>query len=190
MVDIEKIQSKWVGDSEKNLSMVFKEYKQCRSSFDRDPILLFNESDALLNKRINMKSSTDKMNNTMQNILLQELEDFEGIFFATTNLANQLDTAFDRRFLYKVEFNQPGNDVRYNILKSVFPDFDETILRRINNDFPLTGGQISNLKKKLFVKCLLDKKIDKEKYLITLCQEEFSLSKNSKIRPIGFRHAS
>ena len=125
MVDIEKIQSKWVGDSEKNLSKVFKEYKQCRNSFDRDPILLFNESDALLNKRINAKTSTDKMGNAMQNILLQELEDFEGIFFATTNLANQLDTAFDRRFLYKVEFNEPGNDVRFNILKSVFPDFDE-----------------------------------------------------------------
>jgi KaiC/GvpD/RAD55 family RecA-like ATPase len=186
MVDIEKIQSKWVGDSEKNLSNVFKEYKQCCQSFDKDPILLFNESDALLNKRINVNSSTDKMGNAMQNILLQELEDFDGIFIATTNLTNQLDAAFDRRFLYKIEFKEPEAEVRYHILSTAFPDFNENVLKKINNEFHLTGGQIANLKKKLLVKGLLDKKINRENYLLALGAEELSLSRKIKSRPIGF----
>ena len=63
--------------------------------FEQTPILLFNESDALIGKRINVTSSVDQMNNSMQNILLQELEDFKGILMATTNLTSNLDEAFD-----------------------------------------------------------------------------------------------
>jgi hypothetical protein len=107
MVDIPKINSKWVGESEKNLSRLFDEYRRAKKFFSQDPILLFNEADAILGKRINTNSSVDKMNNSLQNILLQELEDFEGIFMATTNLADHLDGAFDRRLLYKVEFKKP-----------------------------------------------------------------------------------
>jgi SpoVK/Ycf46/Vps4 family AAA+-type ATPase len=81
MVDIAKIQSKWVGESEKNLSKVFEEYRNGKKAFANDPILLFNEADAILGKRFSVKSSVDKSYNAMQNILLQELEDFEGILW-------------------------------------------------------------------------------------------------------------
>ncbi len=186
MVDIPKINSKWVGESEKNLSRLFDEYRRARKHFDKDPILLFNEADAILGKRISANSSVDKMNNSMQNILLQELEDFEGIFIATTNLADQLDGAFDRRLLYKLEFQKPENNVRLEILRNAFPQLDDELLNTINSEYPLTGGQITNIKKKILVKEMLEQDMDLESALMLLCEEEFSLRKNGNRTTIGF----
>lgn len=187
MVEIPKVHSKWVGESEKNLSKVFKEYRDSRKHFDKDPILLFNEADALLGKRFNVSSSVDQMNNALQNILLQELEDFEGIFIATTNLVSHLDSAFDRRLLYKLEFKQPEDEVRLNILKSAFPSVENVLLRDINRDFKLTGGQITNIKKKMLVKEMLESELDANDVLLTLCEEEFSLRNGGRGNVIGFK---
>jgi ATP-dependent 26S proteasome regulatory subunit len=186
MVDIPKINSKWVGESEKNLSRLFDEYRRAKKLFSQDPILLFNEADAILGKRINTNSSVDKMNNSLQNILLQELEDFEGIFMATTNLADHLDGAFDRRLLYKVEFKKPEDHVRLEILQNAFPKLDDDLLIHINQDFPLTGGQIANIKKKILVKELLESNLDLEPALYSLCEDEFSLRKTGNRSQIGF----
>jgi energy-coupling factor transporter ATP-binding protein EcfA2 len=187
MVDIPKINSKWVGESEKNISKIFDEYKQARRQFDKAPILLFNEADAIFGNRVQVQSSVDKMKNAMQNILLQELEDFEGIFIATTNLADQLDSAFDRRLLYKLEFKKPEDDVRREILRNSFPSFDECLLEAINRDYQLTGGQIANVKKKLLVKEMLEPDFDLEPELFMLCEEESSWRKSEKRSPIGFQ---
>jgi hypothetical protein len=186
MLDIPKINSKWVGESEKNLSRLFDEYRRSRKHFDLDPILLINEADAILGKRISANSSVDKMNNSLQNILLQELEDFEGIFIATTNLAEQLDGAFDRRLLYKLEFKKPEAEVRLEILRNAFPELEDNSLLIINRDYPLTGGQIANIKKKILVKEMLEEDVDVESALLLLCEEEFSLRNNSNRTPIGF----
>jgi hypothetical protein len=186
MVDIPKIQSKWVGESEKNLSRVFTEYKRARKQFELEPILLFNEADAILGKRIGANTSVDKMNNSMQNILLQELEDFEGIFIATTNLASHLDDAFDRRFLYKIEFMRPEEHVRYQIFEHAFPELDSALISEINGKYGLTGGQIANLKKKVLVKSFLESGMNLDLELIKLCEEELMLSKGSKRNTIGF----
>jgi SpoVK/Ycf46/Vps4 family AAA+-type ATPase len=188
MVEIQKIQSKWVGESEKNLTKVFEEYKQARRHFDKAPILLFNEADAILGKRMSVNSSVDKSFNTLQNILLQELEEFEGIFMATTNLADQLDSAFDRRLLYKIDFKKPEETVRKKILSNVFKDISTKTIDTLTEQFSLTGGQIANIKKKLLVKSVLDVNLDQESYLSTLCNEEFILSKSGR-STIGFIHS-
>lgn len=188
MVEIQKIQSKWVGESEKNLARVFEEYKQARRYFDKAPILLFNEADAILGKRMSVNSSVDKSFNTLQNILLQELEEFEGIFMATTNLADQLDSAFDRRLLYKIDFKKPSEPVRKKILSNVFKDISTKTIDILTEQFSLTGGQIANIKKKLLVKSVLDINLDQESYLTTLCNEEFILSKSGR-STIGFIHS-
>ena len=78
-VDISSIQSKWVGESEKNTKAIFEEYKRACSILKSKPILLFNEADAIISKRLDVNSPVGQMNNTMQNILLEELENFEGI---------------------------------------------------------------------------------------------------------------
>ena len=186
IVEIQKIQSKWVGESEKNISKIFEEYKQCKSNYEKTPILLFNEADAILGKRMYVSSSVDKMNNTIQNLLLQYLEDFNGIFFATTNSASFLDTAFDRRFLYKVEFNKPSYNVRQLILRNAFSEFADETLKLINDSFELTGGQILNIKKKLFISSLLQSNQTIEEVLFQLCKDEFSLKNNHTSNPIGF----
>jgi hypothetical protein len=185
MVDIPKINSKWVGESEKNLSRLFDEYRRAKKLFSQDPILLFNEADAILGKRINTNSSVDKMNNSLQNILLQELEDFEGIFMATTNLVNHLDGAFDRRLLYKIEFKKPEMDVRLSIIKNSFPELDNHVIDEINQSFQLTGGQITNIRKKLLVKGLLEPTFNSEEEVFALCEEENAL-RNQNRPIIGF----
>ena len=186
MVEISKIQSKWVGESEKNLSRVFDEYRRCRKAYTLDPILLFNEADAILGKRTSVKSSVDKSYNAMQNILLQELEDFEGIFMATTNLADQLDAAFDRRFLYKVSFSQPELTVRRKIVEQAFPGCQPGVLDSLVNQYPLTGGQIMNVKKKLTIQLLLQPILNKEEVLQQLVKEELTLSNPLSKTQIGF----
>ena len=118
LVNISEIRDKWVGESEKRLKSVFETYKNSFKHFEQTPILLFNESDALIGKRINVNTSVDQMNNSMQNILLQELEDFNGILMATTNLTSNLDEAFDRRFLYKIKYSKPSIDAKTSIWKS------------------------------------------------------------------------
>jgi len=185
MVDIPKINSKWVGESEKNLSRLFDEYRRAKKVYSPHPILLFNEADAILGKRISSNSSVDKMNNSLQNILLQELEDFEGIFMATTNLVDHLDPAFDRRLLYKIEYKKPEQSVRYNIIRNSFPELDDEFIESINKNYHLTGGQISNIRKKMLIKNLLNESFNMEEELMVLCEEENSL--RSYARPqIGF----
>ena len=185
MVEIDRIQSKWVGESEKNLAKVFEEYKYCKKYFNIDPILLFNEADAILGKRFNVNSAVDKTFNALQNILLQELEDFEGIFMATTNLADHLDKAFDRRLLYKVNFQKPEKSISKQILSHAFSYLTEEIIERLNECYSLTGGQISNIRKKLLVKSILTKDLNLEEYVQLLCKEENILNQNNRTT-IGF----
>ena len=83
--------------------------------------------------------------NTMQNILLQEMESFSGILFATTNLNQNLDKAFDRRFLFKIRFNHPDTDSRRKIWKNRFPELSIKHIKQLSDKYELTGGQIENV---------------------------------------------
>ena len=154
-VDISGIKDMWVGESEKNLKKVFKEYADALKYNKNTPILLFNEADAILGVRTNVQHAVDQMYNSLQNILLQELEDFKGIFIATTNLINNIDNAFDRRLLFKQKFDLPNASKRFDILQSQFVDFNAEILKKISNDFELSGGQIQNVKRKLMADQIL-----------------------------------
>lgn len=80
------------------------------------PVLLFNEADAIISKRKDVgRSNVAQTENAMQNIILEELENFEGIFIATTNLVSHLITAFERRFLFKIEFRKPELPVKIEL---------------------------------------------------------------------------
>lgn len=179
-VEVNKIKSCFVGESEQNLQAVFDEYEQACRVFDKHPVLLFNEADAILAKRMNVNSSADQMNNSLQNILLQRMENFSGIFIATTNLASHLDKAFDRRFLYKIQFTKPDEEIRMKIMQNAFPEQAISTLEKINR-YALTGGQIMNIKKRLMVQHLLNREAAP---LEQLCEEELSLQ--SKATSIGF----
>ena len=107
-VNIADVKSMWVGESEKNIKGIFDRYRAVARQSKRTPILLFNEADAVIGKRSErVERSVDKMENSIQNIILQEMETLEGIMIATTNLVQNMDSAFERRFLYKVKFRKP-----------------------------------------------------------------------------------
>jgi ATP-dependent 26S proteasome regulatory subunit len=187
-LDISSVQSKFVGEAEKQLQSVWTSYKECRKSMTLAPILLFNEADAILGTRIQAESSASKSYNTLQNIMLQNMEDFDdGIFIATTNLAAHLDPAFERRFLYKVEYKKPEAHVRKQILTNVFQDISVDTIEKINDTCMLTGGQIQNVHKKILINSLLDEEANNEETILELCKEEFVLSKSGR-NTIGFKH--
>ncbi len=156
MVDVPNLRSKWVGDTEKNIKAVFERYRNAFKSSDLAPILLFNEADAVLCKR-NEGATTgvDKMENAMQNIILQEMEDLDGIMIATTNLTNNLDPAFERRFLYKIEFPKPTPAESKHIWHSMLPDLSEDSTLELAKRYDFSGGQIENIARKQIVNSIL-----------------------------------
>lgn len=188
-VDIASIRDKYIGESEKNLSEIFKKYERIRKKSKLTPILLFNEADALLNKRVTVRHSSDQMNNAMQNILLEELENFKGILFATTNLASNLDAAFERRFLYKVEFSNPDSTVRKSIWLQRLPELKDENIDSIIENYKLSGGQIENIVRKVKLDKIInggDIEVDK---LIELCKNESLNSSKDNFNQIGFKRA-
>ena len=185
--DASKLRNKWVGDTEKNIKALFVEYRHAMQEYAETPILLFNEADAILGKRQTVNDRVDQMENSMQNILLQELENFEGIFIATTNLVDNLDKAFDRRFLYKIKFDKPCEQTLLQIWKTKFPNLKTSVLKNVCAKFSLTGGQIENIRKKVVVDSLFDEKLKlNESYLSHLAEQELMLEKKKERNPIGF----
>ncbi|MBP7496090.1 MAG: ATP-binding protein [Bacteroidales bacterium] len=185
MPDISSVRDMFVGESEKNIKRIFKEYYSALKYYDNIPILLFNESDALISKRIGVAHSVDQMQNNMQNILLQELEDFRGIFIATTNLTSNLDEAFERRFLFKIKFELPDETVRKQIWLSKTKLLNEQEAAQLAVNFNISGGQIDNIIRKMVLHNLLNKQKLSFSEIENLCYEELNLNKAER-KTIGF----
>lgn len=187
-VDIAGLKDKWVGESEKNIKFVFSQYKKLCQSSEVMPILFFNEADAIINKRTeNVSHSVDKMDNAMQNIILQEMEDLEGILIATTNLTSNLDNAFERRFLFKVEFRKPDTDVKVKLWSSMLgKDISDDDAHRLAVSYDFSGGQIENIARKRTIDYVLYGKQITFEVLDSYCKAE-SLNKNTVRPAIGFR---
>ncbi len=145
--DCSKILSMYVGESEKNVRKIFDTYADLTLQTKTEPILLLNEADQFLASRsAGIGSSADQMHNQMQNIFLEQIEKFQGILIATTNLLENIDAAFSRRFNYKIEFKKPDKEQRLELWKMMLPKnapfeagFDVGQLTH----HPLTGGQIN-----------------------------------------------
>lgn len=148
-VDISKSKSMWFGESEKITKKIFTDYKTFAKKCEQTPILLFNEADAIISVRKDIGTSVvDNTENTIQNILLEELEGFEGILIATTNLASNIDKAFERRFLFKIKFNQPSLWSKREIWKLKLPSLSVPECDILAAGFDFTGGQIDNIVRK------------------------------------------
>jgi len=146
-LDCSKILSMYVGESEKNVRKIFDEFKEIASKSKTEPILLLNEADQFLSSRTtNATSSADKMHNQMQNIFLEQIERFDGILIATTNLLENIDSAFSRRFNYKVEFKKPDLAQRIELWNKMLPqnaEYEESFNIEKLAKYNLTGGQIN-----------------------------------------------
>ena len=186
VVDVSQIKSCWVGESEKNIKEVFSRYRECVSSPKaKVPILLFNEADAIFGIRSEgAGSAVDKMENSIQNIILQEMEDLDGILIATTNLTCNLDKAFERRFLYKVRFEKPSVESRSRIWRSMIPELSEGEAVQLATDFDFSGGQIENISRKRKVCSLISGDVPGYEKVREYCSEEGIAERT--VRRIGF----
>lgn len=186
VVDVSQIKSCWVGESEKNIKDVFNKYRHAVRAGGTVPILLFNEADAIFGlRKEGAGSAVDKMENSIQNIILQEMEDLDGILIATTNLTSNLDKAFERRFLYKVRFDKPSVEARSRIWSTMIPELSEEEALSLAEDFDFSGGQIENISRKRTVKELIDGVKPTLAQLREYCAEE-NIGEQSKRRRIGF----
>lgn len=185
-VNVADIKSCWVGESEKNIKNLFDTYREHVKKDAITPILLFNEADALINKRLEgAQSAVNKMENSILNIILQEMENLDGILIATTNLAQNMDTAFERRFLYKIKFERPTFDARVNIWRTIIPTLNEEDSRYLANKYDFSGGQIENIARHYTIgKILHGESKDIRKELSEYCNNE-RLESHDK-RNIGF----
>lgn len=185
-VDVDKIKSCWVGESEKNIKALFDRYRNICKNSKLAPILLFNEADAVLGVRMEGAArAVEKMENSIQNIILQEMETLEGIMIATTNLTTNLDKAFERRFLYKIRFDKPSVESRAKIWQTMLPDLSEYDANTLASQFDLSGGEIENIARKHSVNAILkgNDSIDVQE-IINSCRHE-RLSQNDRPK-IGF----
>lgn len=172
-VDLSSQKSMWVGESEKNIERIFADYREKLSQSELAPILLFNEADAIFSKRhVGVNSEVEQMANTMQNILLQNMENFEGILIATTNLADNFDPAFHRRFLYRIEFKSPSAEVRKQIWRSMLPDMDESNIKAMAERFSISGGQTENAVRKMMIESILKGCPLNTDEVIAICEDE------------------
>lgn len=173
IVDVSQIKSCWVGESEKNIKKVFDKYKEAVKAGGIIPILLFNEADAVFGiRREGADGAVDKMENSVQNIILQEMEDLDGILIATTNLTTNLDKAFERRFLYKIRFEKPSREARLSIWRAMLPGLSEEEADLLAGDFDFSGGQIENIVRKSEVQSILDSSDPGFDDIRAFCSEE------------------
>lgn len=184
-VNIAGMRDKFVGESEKNIQAVFGRYRELCAHSDVTPILFFNEADAIIGARFeSTRTSVEKMDNAMQNIILQEMENLDGILIATTNLTGNLDRAFDRRFLFKVEFSKPGVEARTAIWRQMMPEADADDCARLAAEFDFSGGQIENVARKCKIEYAMTGEHPSYGVMRDFCREE-TLNRSSRPR-IGF----
>ncbi|EAH9798142.1 ATP-binding protein [Campylobacter jejuni] len=187
--DCSKILSKWVGESEQNVRKIFDTYKNIVQTCKQSPILLLNEADQFLSTRVDGSSGSDKMHNQMQNIFLEQIECFSGVIIATTNFLESLDSAFSRRFDYKIEFKKPDFKDRLKIWEKFLPkkalfekDFDINIL----SNYELSGAQILMVVKNTALKVAVSQDgVFKMQDFIESIQKELN-SSFDKSKIVGF----
>ena len=173
-VDISAAKSMWYGESEKIVKDIFTRYKRICKRSPVKPILLFNEADAIFSKRRNMDGgrSIDQTENTIQNIILEEMEKLDGILIATTNLADNLDKAFERRFLFKIRFERPTVEAKRNIWLDKLPGLNWDDATHLASNYDFSGGEIDNIVRKATMMEVIDGICPSIDSIDRLCREE------------------
>ena len=142
-VDTSRLVDKYVGETEKNIKAVFKQ--AAKGNY----VLFFDEADAIFNKRMDAGNANERFANIESALLLQCMEEYEGLSILATNLKNSIDPAFTRRFKYAVPFTLPSYESRLDIWKSVIPDKapidGEIDFDFLAKNFELSGAEIKNI---------------------------------------------
>ena len=188
-VDISETKSMWFGESEKLIKRVFVNYRNlctaCQRGHENTPILLFNEADAIISKRKSVDAgNAAQTENAIQNIILEQLEKLDGIMIATTNLCENMDKAFERRFLFKIKFEKPGLKERCLIWKSKLPLLSEEDVETVARKYDFSGGEIDNIVRKCEIDEIIKGSVPEFSEIMELCKNE-RLAKDEE-RTMGF----
>jgi SpoVK/Ycf46/Vps4 family AAA+-type ATPase len=169
-VDLSNVVSKYIGETEKNLSRIFYE------AGTSDAILFFDEADALFGKRSEVRDAHDRYANIETGYLLQKMEEYDGVTILSTNLRKNMDEAFVRRMAFLVRFPMPKVDSRLRIWERIWP---QALPRRVDIDLPfiaeqfeLSGGNIKNIALAAAFLAASDGKIVSMNHLICAIQRE------------------
>jgi SpoVK/Ycf46/Vps4 family AAA+-type ATPase len=142
-IDLSTVISKYIGETEKNLSRIFEEAETSNA------ILFFDEADALFGKRSEVRDSHDRYANVEVGYLLQRMEEYEGVAILATNLRKNMDDAFVRRLHFTVEFPFPDQEDRHRIWQGIWPQdtpLDDTVdLELLATRYEMAGGNIKNI---------------------------------------------
>lgn len=189
-MDISETKTKWFGESERLTKRIFTSYRreceEARQAGRKTPILFINEADAIISKRRDIgDNSCGQTENALQNIFLEEIENLEGILIATTNLAINMDGAFDRRFLFKVKFEKPEANARAKIWQSKLAFLSEDDAYSLASRFDFSGGQIDNIARKIEIDEVITGVVPSFESIVSMCDHEILENQNSG-RRVGF----
>jgi SpoVK/Ycf46/Vps4 family AAA+-type ATPase len=141
-VDLSRIMSKWIGETERNLAGVFNAAEEGHA------VILFDEADSLFTKRTEVKTANDRHANVEVNYLLQRLDSFVGIAILTTNFGAAIDAAFKRRLSFRISFPVPDEDIREQLwqkhLPRTLPTAGDLDLAALARKYQLAGGAVRN----------------------------------------------
>jgi AAA+ superfamily predicted ATPase len=155
-VDLSQMVSKWIGETEKNLARIFDQAEKQKW------ILFFDEADSLFSKRGSVNSSNDRRANQEISYLLQRVENYDGTIVMATNLKDNIDEAFVRRFQLMINFPVPDKVIRKKLWESIladtFPIDPNLDLLQIAEDYEITGGSMKNIFRSLMLHIIDQKK--------------------------------
>jgi SpoVK/Ycf46/Vps4 family AAA+-type ATPase len=174
----------YLGESEKAIQSVFDDYKRVSKRMDNSPILFFNEADSVFGKRTNNQSIVSQTENTIQTILLNELETFEGILICTTNVPDNFDEAFNRRFLMHIVIDNPDEEIRKELVVQIFPNMSESEAKRLASQYTFTAAELGKFKKQWNLQKITGlQKGNLESNLTSFLSQQ---KNTSKANPIGY----
>jgi hypothetical protein len=155
LFNVSETKNKYYGETEKNVKSIFDFYRTQSHDPDKCPIIVFNEADSVFSKRSEGDNYSSQTENVIQTILLNELENFNGILIATTNLPHSFDEAFKRRFLFQFSFDLPDLETRKLLLTEYFPEMLEEEKYLLAEKYSFSAAELQNFRKHLLLKVSL-----------------------------------
>ncbi len=194
ITDVSKIKSMWHGESEKNVKKMFEIFEEIVNTSSNPPIILMNEADQFLHKRMSdINRSMDQLYNAIQNLFLEAFEKLKGILIATTNMHENLDPAFGRRFHLKIEFPVPEYEQRRQLwnlhITNTIPSANDVNIDELAYNYKLSGGQIKVIVRNACIEAASREKTERilnQDDIIKYCDLEHDSEMYQKEKQIGF----
>ena len=186
-VEYSKLMDTYVSETEHNLRNVFLLYRYAAAVLSTPPILLLNEADTFISTRVSVRQANDKFENEFQGMFLEELEQFEGILVAPTNRTQDIDDAYDRRFLIKLKIDSPDGKTRFSIWKNRMPELKKGEAQSLSEKYHLTGAEIENVITQFDVMSAIDDTPPGIADLEKICAGVEAGTIGQKRRPAGYK---